>query len=664
MSSVNSTSSSTNSASTLSGVKGFGGMASGIDTDALVESLTSTEQTKINKQNQQVQKLEWQQEAYREIITKMQAFQSKYLDITSSTNITKSSSFNTISATASGSAISLVTNAESYSTSFTVNSIEQLASGMTIKSGAVSGKIVGSIDIQALLNGQNYEDADHLDQTLVGSLAGKSLSFTLDGSTKTVSFDGEFVADFYNAYNAARAENPSDPELASKAFTSALDKKLDEAFGAGRVSTSYTDDGKLQFNTAKSSALSIYAVGDDNAPLEALGITNGSTNKISLNKQISSLQEGGAFAKAADGGNTDEEGVTTYKIEINGVEFSIKNNTSLRSVMNQINNSKAGVTLSYSEVSDTFTLTSSATGAASTIDIKDEDGFLASLGLTNESANAPEVTSGQNAVFYVDGERVERESNKNISVNGMFLTLESTTNEAIKVETSSDTTSVKDMVVGFVNDYNEMIEMINKYRKEERAKDYAPLTDAQKKEMTDSEIEKWEEKAKAGILRNDTTLNSISSKLSTMMYTNYNGFSFYEMGVQSAGWTENGKLTINEEKLDSALSTKSEQVKDFFLGETGFGSALKEAVNSAIKTSGPKGSRGSLIEKAGIGNTASDTENNISSKIKDIKKYIETLQDRLEERQQYWWKKFSALESLVSNMNAYSSLIGTYTSGG
>jgi flagellar hook-associated protein 2 len=134
------------------------------------------------------------------------------------------------------------------------------------------------------------------------------------------------------------------------------------------------------------------------------------------------------------------------------------------------------------------------------------------------------------------------------------------------------------------------------------------------------------------------------------------------MGVQSAGYTENGKLTINEDKLDTALSTKSEQVKDFFLGETGFGNAMKNAVNSAVKTSGPKGSRGALIEKAGIGNTASDTENNITSKIKDIKKYIETLQDRLEQRQQYWWKKFSALESLVSNMDGMSSLIGAYTS--
>ena len=656
MSSVNSTSSS-QSSSSLSGIKGFGGMASGIDTDTLVESLTSTEQKKIDKQNQEVQKLEWQQAAYREIITKMQSFQSKYLDITSKTDITRSASFNTITASASGKAVSVTTNSESYSTSFTINSIQQLASGMKITSGRVSGNIIGSVDLMSLLNGEDYSNPDSIEGTTLAGLAGKSLSFTLDGNTKTVSFDNEFMENFYAAYDS------SDPEGASKAFQSALQSKLDSAFGAGRIDVSFSDEGGLKLDTAKSSALSIYAVGEDKAPLEALGITHGATNKINLNKQISSLEESQAFAKALSEDIEAEEGVKTYKIQINGVEFSIKNNTSLRSVMNQINNSNAGVNLSYSEISDTFTLESTATGAGANIEIKDEDGFLASLGLVSgASAEEPNVTAGQNAVFYIDGERVERESNKNISVNGMFMTLEATSEEAIKVETSADTSSLKDMIVGFVNDYNEMIEMINKARTEERSRDYAPLTDAQKKEMSDSEIEKWEEKAKAGILRNDSALNSISSKLSSLMYTSFNGFSFYEMGVQSAGYAENGKLTISEDKLDTALSTKSEQVKDFFLGEKGFGNAMKDAVNSAVKTSGPKGSRGSLIERAGIGNTASDTENNITSKIKDIKKYIETLQDRLEQRQQYWWKKFSALESLVANMDGMSSLIGAYTS--
>ncbi len=667
MASVSSTSSqtSTQSSSTLSGINGIGGLASGIDTDSLVASLTQTEQTKIDKQNQQITKLEWQQEAYREIISKMQTFQNKYMSSTSSYDITRSSTFNTITANASSTAVSVTTNAESYSTSFTIDSVTQLASGKKIQSGVVSGNIKGSVNIKnALLNTDNYADPDSIEGTVVGSLAGKSLSFTLDGTTKVVTFDESFVTDFYDALNGGSS--------ADEAFTTALQAKLDDAFGSGRATVSFAEDGGLTFDTATSSGLSIYSVNSDNAPLELLGITNGATNKLSLTKQISSMADVNAFATALTGGEEVTEGsgesASTYKnysFSINGVEFTVSDTSSIRSVMNQINNSSAGVELTYSEITDTFTMTSKTTGAGSNIELSDDTGnFLAALGLTDASSSAPTVTEGQSAIFTVDGVQVERDTNTNVSVNGVFLTLNKTTNEAVEITTESDTSSVKDLVTNFVNDYNEVIEMINKYRTDETNRDYSPLTDAQKEEMTDKQIEKWEEKAKAGILRNDSTLNALSSKLSSLMYTSFDGFSLYEMGVQSAGYGENGKLTIDETKLDKALSEKSEQVKDFFLGETGFGEAIEDAFNSAIKTSGAKGSRGSLIEKAGMNNTASDKENNITSKIEDLKKYIKTLQERLESRQSYWWNKFSSLETLVNQMNSYSSIIGSYSSMG
>ena len=662
MASVNSATSTnqTSGSSTLSGINGVGGLATGIDTDSLVASLTQTEQTKIDKQNQQITKLEWQQAAYREIITKMQDFQNKYLSSTSKTDITRSSTFNTITGKSSSEAVSIVTNAESYSASFSVDRVEQLAAGMKIKSASASGNIIGSVNLTGLLLADNYADPDNIEDTVVGKLAGKSLSFTLDGTTKVVSFDQDFVSDFYTALGES--------DDASEAFASALQSKLDEAFGAGRVTASFSSEGGLKFDTASSSGLSIYSVNSDNEPLEVLGITNGATNKIAINKQLSALDKAGAFATALTGGTEVTEGESTYneyKFEINGVEFDVKDNASLRSIMNQINNSKAGVELTYSEVTDTFTMTSKATGSGSEIKLSDTTGnFLAALGLTSDSAEEPTVTAGTSAIFYVDGVKVERDSNTNISVNGMFLTLNKVTNEAVDITTESDTSSVKDLVTNFVNDYNEMIEMINKARTEETNRDYAPLTDAQKEAMTDKQIEKWEEKAKAGILRNDSTLNSISSKLSQLMYTSFNGYSLYQMGVQSAGWSANGKLTIDETKLDTALSNDSEKIKDFFLGETGFGQAVEDAMNSAIKTSGAKGSRGTLIEKAGIGNTASDTENSITNKIKDLKTYIKTLQTRLESRQKYWWNKFSSLETLVNQMNSYSSVIGAYSTMG
>lgn len=665
MASVSSSTSSNNNSS-LSGINGYGGLVSGLDTDSLVASLTSTEQTKIDKQNQQITKLEWQQSAYREIITKMQSFQSKYLDSLSKTDIRKSSSFNTISAAASTKAVSITTNSESYANNFVINSVEQLATGKQIKTATVSGDIKGSIDLRTAIAAEDYSDIDNLEGTTIGKLVGKNLSITIDGSTKVISFDESFVEDVFKDADGNTAA-PTAESLAK-----AIQNKIDSSFGAGRATVAIDGEGKLTFDTASSSGISIYAVNSDMAPLETLGIENGSTNKIAINKQLSLMS--GAFATALTGGReiTEEKEPKAdgtpqepdvwqeYDFEINGVKFTAKSTDSIRSIMNEINNSKAGVQISYSEVTDTFSMTSTALGAGSEIKLSDTTGnFLEVLGINSSTAT---VTEGTNAIFNVDGVRVERSTNTNISVNGVFVTLNEVTNEATDITMSTDTSSMKDLVTNFVNDYNDLIELINKYRTEKREKDYAPLTSAQKEEMTDKQIEQWEEKAKAGILANDSTLNSLSSKLSELMYTSCNGFSFYQMGIESAGISGKGKLTIDEEKLDTALAKNCNQVKEFFLGEKGFGKALENVVNGAIKTSGVKGSRGSLIEKAGIGNTQSDTENNITDKIKSLKEYIAKLQDRLEQRQKYWWNKFSALETLVGQMDSYSSIISAYSS--
>ncbi len=664
MAAVNPTNSGTTSAtSKLTGVNGVGGLATGIDTDTLVEQLTSTEQAKINKQNQQIQKLQWQQTAYRDIIIKMQSFQGKYLDSFSKTDIRKSSSFNTITATASSTAVKVTTNANTLANNFVINSVEQLATGATVKSGKVSGSIAGTVDLRAAMAADDYSDINNLENTVIGRLVGKNLSVTLDGSTKVISMDEAFVEDAFKDADG-NAASPTADSLAR-----ALQNKLDTAFGKGRTSISINGEGKLAIDTASSSGISIYAVNSDQAPLNELGIANGSSNKINVNKQISLMS--GAFGTALTGGTEFTEAPVTeggepsvyesYDFEINGVKFSAKTNTSLRDVMNEINNSKAGVQISYSEVTDRFTMTSTALGAGSKINLSDTKGnFLEALGLTGATAVS---TDGTNAVFNVDGVRVERSSNSNIEVNGVFISLNEVTSAETKITMTTDTSSLKDLVTNFVNDYNEMVESINKARTEKRNKDYAPLTDAQKAEMTDKQIEQWEEKAKAGVLYNDSTLNTLSSKLSSLMYQSHNGFAFYQMGIESAGYNQNGKLTINEEKLDKALANSSSQVKEFFLGDGGFGKAMAKTFDDAIKTTGVKGSRGSLIEKAGIGNTRSDGENTITDNINSIKEHIESLKVKLEQRQKYWWNKFSALETLVSKMNSYSTIISNYTSG-
>ena len=55
------------------------GINSGYDTESMIEKMMSTYQTKIDNQNKKLQKLQWKQEAYRDITSKLTAFRASIL---------------------------------------------------------------------------------------------------------------------------------------------------------------------------------------------------------------------------------------------------------------------------------------------------------------------------------------------------------------------------------------------------------------------------------------------------------------------------------------------------------------------------------------------------------------------------------------------------------
>ena len=84
---------------------------------------------------------------------------------------------------------------------------------------------------------------------------------------------------------------------------------------------------------------------------------------------------------------------------------------------------------------------------------------------------------------------------------------------------------------------------------------FLPLTDEQREKMSDKEIEKWEEKAQIGLLRNDRTLNSILSSMRGAMSAGTDeGDYLFQIGITTGEWKQGGKLVIDEEKLRKAVS--------------------------------------------------------------------------------------------------------------
>ncbi|MDD4564737.1 MAG: flagellar filament capping protein FliD [Eubacteriales bacterium] len=628
MTSINS---SISSLSNLTAKTGIGGLVSGMDIDELVENLTQRSREKIIKQQQNIQKLEWKQTAYRSVTTALKEFQSKYLDVLSSTNLRSTSFFNTLDISSSSEAITAASTANASEGSITIDYIERLATQqkITMADDAVASK--------TLTGTKTVTDF------IAGLQAGESINFNLDGKVKLITFDSGFVSGV-----------TADPST----FENRFQALIDDAFGikspADRIITVDvggigSPDESLLTLTAPGSRLTLYSVGESTT-LDDLGFINGQSNKITLNTALKDLS---LATKPEDGGNCS--------FKINGTDFTFSDTDTLTTVMQKINSSDAGVTLSYSSITDRFTMTADESGAGDNINISEISGnLMTALGLT-ESTGA-KITDGVNAVLSVNGQQIIRSSN-NLEIDGIKVTLNDTAEEAITITMKDDASSLMDPIKKFVEDYNSMVDLVNGLIKEAIERDYKPLSDAQKKEMTESEIKAWEEKAKSGVLRGDPILRSISDKLQSVVTgLSVNGFSLYSMGISSKGYTENGKIEIkNDAKLKEALETKSAEIRTLFTSKDGLGNALNDIITSAVKTSGEKGSRGSLVEAAGVDSTMSDQENNIYEQIKRINKSIVSLQDRLTNEESRLWNKFAAMEAALQQLNVQSSILTQFS---
>ena len=94
-------------------------------------------------------------------------------------------------------------------------------------------------------------------------------------------------------------------------------------------------------------------------------------------------------------------------------------------------------------------------------------------------------------------------------------------------------------------------EKINGKLTEKRYRDYPPLTDEQKADMKESDIEKWEERARSGLLSGDTLLSGIYSNIRMTASSAIDGEGKYRtlssIGITTLAWYDQGRLQISEE---------------------------------------------------------------------------------------------------------------------
>jgi len=235
------------------------------------------------------------------------------------------------------------------------------------------------------------------------------------------------------------------------------------------------------------------------------------------------------------------------------------------------------------------------------------------------------------------------------------------------VTTERDIDKITDGIKSFVEEYNKLVGTINKkVYAEATYKDYAPLTSAQKKEMSEREIELWEEKAHEGLLRRDSDLTTLLSSMRSVFFQRPDGckYALYDLGFDTvSGYGDQlktGTLTFDETKFRQMLTADPESVRQLFTGgdvnkEEGLASKLKAAVDSAAKLS--SGSAGSLVKLAGMKGYATDKNNTITNQITDINDKIKDLKAKYEKERQRYWNQFNSMEQMIQQMNSQSSWI-------
>ncbi|NMA34958.1 MAG: flagellar filament capping protein FliD, partial [Clostridiaceae bacterium] len=442
-------------------------------------------------------------------------------------------------------------------------------------------------------------------------------------------------------------------------------------FGAGKITVKVENNKIVLESTDPNVSVSASAV--ENRGLEAIGLdgTNRS-NKLNLDANIYDIRDSFAVPLAIDETNTE------ISFVINGQTFSFDaRTTSMKNIMAAVNsNTAAGVRMSYDSLNNKFMLETRETGGVARINASDmSGGLLASLSLT-----ANNVTGSDASITYddgINGEQVITRSTNSFNINGIVFNLKKDYAGEVELSVTSDTTKAVELIKGFVEKYNDLLDKVNAKLSEKREYSYEPLTDLQKEAMTEDEIKRWEEKAKSGLLAGDNLLKSIVTGLRNAVISSVegSGLTLADIGIKSNSWVDKGKLYVDEEKLKKALTENPTGVIELFTKQsdisynTAVGNAASrnerfresgliyrfyDVIQDNIRTITVDGRRGALLEKAGMTSDRSVFNNTLYQQIAEYDRKIDELNDELIMKENHYYIQFAQLEKLISEMNNQS----------
>ena len=349
-----------------------------------------------------------------------------------------------------------------------------------------------------------------------------------------------------------------------------------------------------------------------------------------------------------------EDGKISFSI--NNVDFSFTEDTTLTSMMNTINSSDAGVKMSYSSLTKGFTLASKTTGSSSKVEITNTTGNAFAETDAAFGIAAGSVT-GQDAKLRIAGVDVVKSANT-FSIDGITYTLNDVSSSAISFNVAQNVDGTVDKITSFIDSYNELIESLQNTVDEKAYRTYTPLTDAQKAEMSDTEISDWEKKAKSGLLKGDSAISSLLSTMRNAFYTAVEsaGMTPASIGLTTGTYSDGGKITVDTNKLRTAIQNNPDSVANLFTAKSSSTDKKTAFSESGLVT---------RLSDALLNYTSTATSTTLSNLEKQISasEGSETkLADKLSEKEEALYKRFSTMESALSSLNSQSSWLSSLIS--
>lgn len=404
-----------------------------------------------------------------------------------------------------------------------------------------------------------------------------------------------------------------------------------------------------------------------------LSATDGSGKKSALTKEdtLAKIDKGLTGSKIKVTVGEGDEAKTT--------EITIEASTTISDLTKKLQ--EAGVNASFDEKNQRFFISATGTGTAKEFKLESE-GYNTALGSAGNALHALGIEYG-NSVTYDNGSSCTRikaqdaeivlnganftSDTNTFNINGLTITAQGVTDEELSITTDTDYDGIYDMIKDFVSEYNDIINEINKRYSADSARKYNMLTDEEKEAMTDEEVEKWENTIKDSLLRRDSTLYDLKETLTgtvnkgfevngkTMYLFNFGiePLSYFEadkterLSLHIAGDPDDEKTSTKEDKLKNAIASDPEGTIKFF------SSMCKELYNNLYEAMKPTDYRS--IYKV-------YEDKRLKTEYDDYTKKIAAAEEELNDYEDKWYDKFSAMEvalsKLQSNQSSISSMLG------